>query len=344
MKNNKKTIIIILGILIVTVFFCNMREVSAGLKIEGSQPVKVGVLFYSLDDPYVAEIRKSLEAIQSKNQEEVEFIFQDAKEDQKAQNQSIDKLIQEKVDLLLVNLVDINAAKSVINKIKENNIPVILFNREPKSDEIIKSYNKAIFIGTDPKVSGVSEGKILVNEWNDNRINIDRNKDGIMQYIMLMGEVNNLDAIGRTKYSIATVQQSGIKTEELKLVVCNWNKECAHKAIHDSLLQFGNRIEVIISNNDSMAIGAVEALQEYNYNKGDESKTITVVGVDGIPEAQDLVKKGYMAGTVLQYPDDMATALYVCGMNLVENKSAIDGTGYKFDSSGVAIRIPYVEV
>lgn len=342
MRRNKKRIIIV-GILIATLFCFNLATVNANFKIEGSKPVKVGVLLYDLNNPYIYQVSKNLEEIQNENQGEVEYIFEDAKKDQNTQNESIDKLIKEKVDLLLVNLVDINAAKSVINKVKQSNIPVILFNREPKTDEAIKSYSKAMFIGTDPRTSGTLEGNILVNEWNANKINIDRNKDGIMQYIMLMGEEKNLDAIGRTKYSIDTIKQSGIKTEELKLIVCNWDKECANQAINAALYQFGNKIEVIISNNDAMAIGAIEALQKYGYNKGDPSKTITVVGVDGLKQAQELVKEGYMAGTVIQYPKVMAQALYLCGMNLVAGRSGTYGTDYKFDSTGVAIRIPYIE-
>ena len=51
-----------------------------------------------------------------------------------------------------------------------------------------------------------------------------------------------------------------------------------------------------------MAIGAIEALQKYGYNKGDKSKYIPVVGIDGIPEAKDLINKGFMTGTVIQDP------------------------------------------
>ena len=48
------------------------------------------------------------------------------------------------------------------------------------------------------------------------------------------------------------------------------------------ILKYGDKIEVIISNDDSMAIGAIQALQTYGYNKGDKTKTIPVVGVDEV--------------------------------------------------------------
>ena len=333
-------------IIITTILSCSI-EVVASAKVGVLQPVKVGVLLYKFDDTYVQQVRKSLEEIQRENQGKIEFTFFDGKGDQNIQNESIDKLLNDKVDLLFVNLVDIDAAKTVINKVKEANVPVILFNREPKTTEAIKSYNKAIYVGTDSKEAGVLQGKIIINEWNTNRKLVDKNKDGIMQYIMLKGEANNLEAIGRTKSSISTIQNAGIKTEELALKVGNWNKQVAHEAMHDLFSRYGNRIEVIISNNDDMAIGAIEALQEYGYNKGGDNKTIQVVGVDATPEAQELINKGYMTGSVymigsvFQDAGAMADALYESGMNLVSGKKATEGTKYKFDDTGVSIRIPY---
>ena len=158
-----------------------------------------------------------------------------------------------------------------------------------------------------------------------------------------MGESDNLEAIERTKHSVSTINSAGIKTQELALKVCNWNEEEGKNATRALLLQFGNKVEVIISNNDSMAIGAISALQEQGYNKGDKTKTIPVVGIDAIPEAQELIKQGIMTGSVLQDPSAMAKALYTVGMNLVYNKNPLDGTEYKFDYTGVAIRLPYEE-
>ena len=119
------------------------------------------------------------------------------------------------------------------------------------------------------------QGKVVINAWNSNKSAIDKNKDNIMQYIMLMGESDNLEAIARTKYSVLTINNAGIKTQQLALKVCNWNEEEAKNITKALLLQFGNKIEAIIANNDSMAIGAIKALQEYGYNKGGKTKNNT---------------------------------------------------------------------
>lgn len=162
-----------------------------------------------------------------------------------------------------------------------------------------------------------------------------------MQYIMLQGEIDNIGAIERTKSFLSTLENAGIKTQELALQVSNWNQELAKNAIDSLFLKYGNRIEVIISNNDAMAIGAIKSLQKYDYNTGNPAKNIPVFGIDGIPEAIELINKGYMAGTVVEDPNDSVEALYTVGMNLANNKPPLENTDYRFDETGFIIRMSY---
>lgn len=304
--------------------------------------VKVGVCLYKFDDTYISTVRQNLEKIQSENSDKVEFTFYDGKGDQATQNDSIDTLLQKDVDLLLVNLVDTGAAPTVIDKIKAADKPVVLFNREPEIDSI-KAYDKAIFVGTNAKEAGVMQGEILSKLWEKDQAAVDKNGDGVLQYVMLKGEPDNPEAVARTQYSVSTLNDKGIKTEELALQVCNWQNDLAQSATEAWLSRFGDKIEAIIANNDGMAQGAIAALQNQGYNNGDPAKTIPVVGVDATSAAQDLISKGFMVGSVLQDAEGMAKALYETGMNLAAGKGAIDGTSYKFDDTGVAVRIPYQE-
>ena len=301
--------------------------------------VKVGVCLYKFDDTYISTVRQSLQKIQEENAGKVEFTFYDGKGDQAIQNDSIDTLLEKDTDLLMVNLVDTGASQAVIDKIKKADKPVILFNREPATENV-KSYDKAMFVGTNAQEAGILQGDILAEEWNGNK-ELDKNGDGIMQYVMLKGEPDNPEAIARTKYSVSSINDKGIKTEELANQVCNWDQSLAQNAMEAWVSRYGDKIEVIIANNDGMAQGAIAALQAQGYNNGDPKKTIPVVGVDATAAAQDLISKGFMTGSVLQDAPAMANALYACAMNLVEGKSGIEGTDYKFDETGVSVRIPY---
>lgn len=342
MKKVKRLLAVAMATVIVTASLvgCGAKADGGSGSTANGDKIKVGVFLYKFDDTYISTVRQNLEKIQSENPDKVEFTFYDGKNDQATQNDGIDTLLQKDVDLLLVNLVDTGAAPTVISKIKDADKPVVLFNREPSADNI-KAYDKAIFVGTNAKEAGVMQGEIIAQEWEKNKEVIDKNGDGIIQYVMLQGEPDNPEAVARTKFSISTLSDKEIKTEELALQVCNWDQALAQNATEAWFSRFGDKIEAVIANNDGMAQGAIAALQAQGFNNGDAAKTIPVVGVDATAAAQDLIGKGYMLGSVLQDAPAMAKALYETGMNLAGNKSAIEGTSYKFDDTGVSVRIPY---
>lgn len=346
MKRCKRILVIMMISFMITAgqVIYSQRTIGATLQVVEGKIVRVSVLLRTTDDPYTLLLKQSFEEIQKKNEDKVEFTFYDCKNDQYIQNQNLNLVIQNQAtDLVLLNLVETGGSQFIIDQVKEKNIPVGLFNIEPPSIESIKSYKKAYFVGTSPEEAGMLQGRILIDVWNKNKAAIDKNKDNIMQYIMLMGDRNNLEAIGRTKNSILTVNNAGIKTQEIASRVCDWEKDLAKDVMEQLILQNGDKIEAIISNNDAMAIGAIESLQKYGYNKGGTTKKIIVVGVDAIPEAQELIRQGIMTGSVLQDAYSMAEATYEIGMNLVYGRAPLEGTQYKFDDTGVVVRIPYKE-
>jgi methyl-galactoside transport system substrate-binding protein len=349
MKILKKISIFTVMLLMITtpLIYSVQNHVIISSNIISRRIVRVAVPLFRTDDPFISLVRQNLELIQKENEGKVEFTFFDGKGNQSIQNEFINSALQDNFDLLLANLVDINtssnAVETTINKAKEKNIPIVFFNIVPDKTDFFNTYKKSLIISSDSEQAGVLQGKILVNEWNTNKETLDKNGDNILQYIMLLGPRNNTATIERTKYSILTLNNAGIKTEELASQIANWDKALAKNAIESLFLKYGGNIEAIIANNDAMAIGAIEALQKYGYNMGDKSKTIAVVGIDAIPDARDLIRKGFMTGTVFQDPKELAEALYTVGMNLVDNKNPLEGTNYKFDETGLTINLSYYE-
>lgn len=303
-------------------------------KNEDSMP-EIGVAIYKYDDTYISTVKNSLiNAAEGK----AELLLNDGKGDQATQNDQIDLLIEKGVDVLLVNVVDVGASQTIVNKAKTADIPIIFFNREP-SEAVLKSYDKARFIGTNAKDAGVIQGEIIAESWKDGKF--DKNKDGVMQYVMFKGEPDNPEAVARTEWSIKRANELGVKTEQLGLQVANWDTELANRAMEAWITKFGDKIEFVVANNDGMAQGAISALQAANYNKGDENKFIPVVGVDATDAAKELITKKYMTGTVVQDGEEMGKMLFKAASNLIEGKDIIEGTDYSYDSTGVAVRIPY---
>jgi len=343
MKFIKKIVIIVT--VVVTILETLIEAAPNDFSHSSMDPINVGVVFYRFDDPYVVSLKQSLENIEEKNEGKVKFSFYDSKNDKVIQNQNINTLLENgNVNVLILSLVDlINDPKEIINKIKDKNIPVIFASKRIlKVDEnIVKSYDKAYYVVPDSEQAGRLQGEILANIWNKNTI--DTNKDDVMQYVMLQGGVSSMETNDRTKYSIMTIKDAGIKVEQLASEVCNWDENLAREKMEGLLVRYGNKIEVVIANNDVMAIGAVKALQKYGYNKGGNTKTIPVVGIDAIPESLDFIKKGYMSGTVLQDPDIMAEEFYEVVIHLVGNTHFDFTKKYNCDETGKIIKLPFKE-
>lgn len=306
--------------------------------------VKVGVFLFKFDDTYISTVRQNLSKIEKEQDGKVEFTFYDGKGDQPTQNDAIDTALNKDIDVLMVNLVDTGAAKTVLQKIEDKDKPVVFFNREPMDQTIIKEYDKAIFVGTNAKEAGILQGKMVADLWKKDGDQLDKNKDGKIQYVMLKGEADNPEAVARTKYSIEEIEKQGFDTEQLEMQVCNWDQALAQNAMESWLSKSKDAIELVIANNDGMAQGAIAALQAQGYNTGkDGAKFIPVYGVDATEAAQDLINKKQMSGTVLQDAPAMAKALYETATNLAAGKQATENTDYVFDDTGFAIRIPYQE-
>lgn len=342
MKCLRKIPIIVIVLFFMTMFIgsYNQKLISISSRVFIEEPVKVAVFLASFDEPYVASIKSCMEDIEKENIGKVEYIYFDGKRNQTIQNRDIsDFLDKEKADFILLNLINQGDAKYAIDRIKEYNIPVIFFGGTDINK--IKSYTKAYWVGMTPNEGGVLQGEALVKLWKNNKEKIDKNRDDIMQYVMITGPMNDVYAMERTKYSILTVNKEGIRTEELATRVSSWSEEDAKNATEALLIKFGNNIEMIVVNNDSMALGVIKALQERGYNTGNERMFIPVVGFDGIQEAKDLIKSDVMSATVVQEPCEFAKALHTVGMNLVNNGNPIDGTDYKTDVTGISILLPY---
>ncbi|MEI2602613.1 galactose/glucose ABC transporter substrate-binding protein MglB [Erwinia aphidicola] len=295
---------------------------------------RIGVTIYKYDDNFMSVVRKDIEK-EAKNNPDVQLLMNDSQNSQSTQNDQVDVMVAKGVKAMAINLVDPAAAAVVISKAKANDIPVVFFNKEP-SAKALASYDKAYYVGTDSKESGVKQGELIEKQWKANAA-WDLNKDGQIQFVLLKGEPGHPDAEARTKYVIETLNKDGLKTQQLHMDTAMWDTAQAKDKM-DAWLSGpnGNKIEVVIANNDAMAMGAVEALKAHN------KSSVPVFGVDALPEALAMVKSGAMAGTVLNDAENQAKATFDMAKNLAAGKPATEGTNYKLD--GKVVRVAYVPV
>jgi methyl-galactoside transport system substrate-binding protein len=295
---------------------------------------KLGFTVYKYDDNFMAVVRQAIEKEAAKDKD-VELLMNDSQNSQSMQNDQIDILLSHGVQALAVNLVDPAAAPVIIRKAKEDNIPIVFYNKEP-SAAALASYDKAYFVGTVSKDAGIIQGELIAKQWADNP-KWDRNGDGVIQFVLLKGEPGHPDAEARSSFVVSTLNDKGYKTEQLHLDTAMWDTAMAKDKM-DAWVSGpnGKNIEVVIANNDGMAMGAVESL------KANGKTDIPVFGVDALTEALAMVESGQMAGTVLNDAPNQAKATYELTRNLAQGKPAAEGTEWKLVDR--VIRVPYVGV
>jgi methyl-galactoside transport system substrate-binding protein len=206
---------------------------------------------------------------------------------------------------------------------------------------VLKGYSKACFIGTNAADAGKMQGDIIKNIWTSHP-EYDLNKDGKFQYVMFQGEPDNPEAIARTEWSVKQAAANGVNMEQIgSTFVCNWDETLAQQAMEEALSTNGGKIELVIANNDGMAMGVIAALAGAGYNLEGGSKFIPVVGVDATAQAVAAIDKGVMSATVKQDGEAMGQTVAAVMLNAIAGKPLLDGLSYKFDDSGIAVRIPY---
>lgn len=296
---------------------------------------KIGVTIYKYDDNFMSFVRRAIE----KNGEKAELLMNDSQNDQGKQNEQVDTMISKGVKALAINLVNPQGAATIIAKAKAANIPVIFFNKEPSQDDL-KSYDKAWYVGTTSAESGIMQGQIVVDGWKANK-GWDKNGDGKIQYVLLKGEPGHPDAEARTKYVIETVTKAGIQVEKLEEQTGMWDSTKGKELLDAWLAKHGDKIEMVIANNDAMALGAIQSLKANGYFK--DNKFMPVVGVDAIPDALTQIKEGFMIGSVLNDAKNQGQATFDLALNVAQGKKPAEASTWKLGDDK-AVRVPYVAI
>ena len=254
---------------------------------------KIGVAIYQFADNFMTLYRTELAryltedcGVPAEN-----ITIMDGKNDQAEQTNQIDSFIADNVDVLIINLVQSSSAASVIQKADAAGIPVVFINREPTADDMALAEN-ICYVGADARQSGTFQGQIIAETENKG----DWNGNGVVDYVMIMGDPENPDAKYRTEFSIKALEDAGLTVNKLFEQRGDWDQTKGQELAATALSQYGNDIDVIFCNNDAMALGAYQAIVDAGRVVGED---IYLLGVDCLDECKAMVEAGTMTGTVL---------------------------------------------
>lgn len=275
------------------------------------------MVIYSQDDTFIATVTQEMEQLardyENEHDMKINLNLADGQSNQTIQLEQIDRFLDSGCDVLCVNIVDRTAAAVLIDKAAAMDVPVIFFNRQPVKEDL-ERWEKVYYVGPKGEESGIYQGEILLEKWEKEQKEVDRNGDGILQYVMLEGEPGHQDTLLRSEYAIKPLTENGVKVEKLISGTANWSRAQAASKMKQWYQEYGDSIEAVIANNDDMALGAIDAMQEMEV-----SPLPMVVGVDATVPALSALKQGTMVGTVQNAPD-MPTVLLQLSLALATGK------------------------
>lgn len=266
-----------------------------GQKEEEKTSVRIGISLYRGDDTFINNIRSVLEEKAKEFEREkgirVTLDIQDAKGSQNTQNNQVERFISLGCDVLCINPVDRMDTSVIIDRAIAAGVPVVFFNRQPVEEDMNR-WDQLYYIGVDARETAVLQGQMVVELYGKDPGAVDINGDGVVSYVLLEGESSHQDSLIRTEWSIQTLKDGGVPIEKITGGIANWERSQASALMEQWLLAYPDTIELVVSNNDDMALGAIDALERM------EVKGVNVVGIDGTTPGLEALENGKLLGTV----------------------------------------------
>ena len=288
---------------------------------ETRDSIRIGVSLYRGDDTFINNIRQELETCAKEYEQEtgikVHLDVEEAKGNQYTQNNQVERFIALDCDVLCINPVDRTAASAVIDKAMAGNVPVVFFNRQPVEEDMNR-WDELYYVAVSAKESAVLQGQIVVDSYREDPSLLDSDGDGVISYVLLEGESSHQDSLIRTEWSIQTLKDAGVPIERITGGIANWERSQASALMEQWLAQYPDTIELVICNNDDMALGAIDAMERAGVSG------IQVVGIDGTTPGLRAVESGKMMGTVSSDKEAYAQAIFTIAADKAMGKDVAE--------------------
>ena len=276
------------------------------------------------------EFLSSLEAGAKKAAGElgVNLVTQDANQDESKQIQYVQAAAADGQKAIIVNPINPSACQSIIDA--AGDMKVVFVNRVPDDTSILNE--NAVYVGSDEHTSGKFQGDFLAKYFNDKG-----QKD--IKYILLRGIEGQTSTTLRSESVLQALADNGINATETYAKSCLYDRTEALNQMGNILADASKEFDCIICNNDSMALGAIEACTQ-------AGRTIDfpIVGIDATADGRQAIKDGTLAMSVFQDPNGQGGGAVAAALNLINGAALNEGTNFDVDETGFILWVPFEEV
>lgn len=246
--------------------------------------ITIGYACKNLNDTFQTYLADAAKAYAEENN--IKLDVADAQNDVVRQQDQVNTFISQGVDALIVLPIDTSAAEPMTQAAKEAGIPLIYLNTNPYPDGNFPE--GTYYVGSIEKQAGEMQaeyiGKLLNGEGN---------------VVILQGQLVHEGAIKRSEGVVDKLKELYPNVKVLAQQPADWQKDMGMTVTENWITAYGD-IDAVFANNDEMALGAINALQEAGM------KDTLVIGIDGTKGALDAIKAGTLAGSVFQDAEGQA--------------------------------------
>ena len=323
----------LLSVLMAAVMVAGVGGVGAA-QVKADDEKILGAGIYSASDNFNSYIGKAITTN-----------IEDGQNDQSTQNNQVDTMLAKGASAVAVSVCDVTAAPTLIQKCKDaGNVPIIFFNKEITDYDVINSYENAYQVTSTGGDYGASiQAQMVIDYWKEHP-EMDKNGDGKLQLVYLMGDPGHTASQPRCDYLKSTIEDAGIEIDLLAEDTGMWVTATAKEKMDAWVSKYGDEIECCVAGNDAMALGALSAVEAAGFNTDGEesSKYIPIYGIDALPEILSKIESGEITGSVLQDAKTQGQTIVKMAENLTSGKDAVDGIeGVEVEEEAKAVRVPY---
>ena len=284
-------------------------------------------LIMALRDEWLSELEKAAQKAAG-DIGGINLTTQDANNDVSKQLQYIETARNSGAQAIIVNMVDPSTAAQCVEA--AGDIPVVFVNRYPTDDSVLNE--KAVYVGSDEMTSGAFQAEWLAN-WCKEQGKTE------VKYVMLNGTLGQTSTTNRTKSFEEGMKAAGINAiQAAEALACDFDRA---KAMDKFTPLIGStEFDVVVSNNDAMALGVVEALQ----SKGVDPTSLPILGIDASKDGRAAIKEGTLAMSVFQDPAGQGRGALYAAANLANGEDIAKDSGFEKDETGNILWVPFEPV
>ena len=268
----------------------------------GNEKIKIGLTMSSRDQ-FLSTLETAVKDA-AKKQDDAEIIAFDAENDIQKQLSHISSFVSQDCGAIIVNLVNTDTTEEILKA--AGDVPVVFVNRLP-NQPILEESDNSSFVGSDEYEAGQLQAKYLTEYFKDK-------DDKEINYVLFMGTLGLQHTNARTKAVKETLEENGFTLVKQFEDTAEFDRAKA-MAKMQQFIGTGKPFDVVIGNNDEMALGALEAIEAAG--RLDE---IVLIGCDAIDPSLEAIRGDKLEATIAEPPFFLGKNAVLMGLDYINGK------------------------